>query len=126
LTSAGSAGTSQGVADMEHAIRKRINQMFSRDRRMAQIALLLLWVTLGYVYFAVTSQTSDLFVRIALTIGAGAVLVFNSASILAMIRHYQEDKDHIYGLDIRHLDENRAAKAALSGSDDEALSPAVD
>lgn len=111
---------------MEHAIRKRINQMFSRDRRMAQIALVLLWVTLGYVYFAVTSQTSDLFVRIALTIGAGAVLVFNSASILAMIRHYQEDKDHIYGLDIRHLDENRAAKAALSGSDDEALSPAVD
>ena len=111
---------------MEHAIRKRINQMFSRDRRMAQVALLLLWVTVGYVYFAVTSQTSDLLVRVALTIGAGAVLVFNSASILAMIRHYQEDKDHIYGLDIRHLDENRAARAALAGDDEEALTPAVD
>ncbi|MEM5339526.1 hypothetical protein [Paraburkholderia azotifigens] len=111
---------------MEHAIRKRINQMFSRDRRMAQIALLLLWVTIGYVYFAVTSQTDDFLVRVALTIGASTVLVFNSASILAMIRHYQEDKDHIYGLDIRHLDENRAAKAALAGSDGEALTPAVD
>ena len=126
MTTAGDAGTSEGVAEMEHAIRKRINQMFSRDRRMAQIALLLLWVTLGYVYFAVTSQTTDLFVRVALTIGAVAVLVFNSASILAMIRHYEEDKDHIYGLDIRHLDENRARKAELARRDDEGFSPAVE
>ena len=110
---------------MEHAIRKRIDQMFLRDRRMAQIALLALWVTLGYVYFAMTAQTTDTSVRVALTIGVGAVLVFNSASILAMIRHYEEDTDHIYGLDIRHLDENRASKAELARRDDESLSPAV-
>jgi hypothetical protein len=42
-----------------------------------------------------------------------------------MIRHYEEDKDHIYGLDIRHLDENRASKAELARRDDESLSPAV-
>ncbi|SIT49056.1 conserved hypothetical protein [Paraburkholderia piptadeniae] len=111
---------------MEHAIRKRIDRMFFRDRRMAQIALLLLWVTLGYVYFAITSQTTDAQVRIALSIGAGAVLIFNSASILAMIRHYQDDKDHIYGLDIRHLDENRAAKAELAKRGDDSFSPAVE
>ncbi|MBP0588447.1 hypothetical protein J8I87_01690 [Paraburkholderia sp. LEh10] len=111
---------------MERGIRKRIDQMFSRDRRMAQVALLLLWVTLAYVYFAVTSQTTDSSVRIALTIGAGGVLVFNSASILAMIRHYKEDKDHIYGLDIRHLDENRARKAELARRDEETLNPAVE
>jgi len=111
---------------MEHTIRKRVDQMFSRDRRMAQIALALLWITLGYVYFAITSQTTDSSVRIALSVGAGAVLVFNSASILAMIRHYKEDKDHIYGLDIRHLDENRARKAELARRDDEGFSPAVE
>jgi hypothetical protein len=111
---------------MEHAFRKRIERMFNRDRRMAQIALLLLWITIGYVYFAVTSQTTDSSVRIALTIGAGGVLVFNSASILAMIRHYKEDKDHIYGLDIRHLDENRARKAQLAQGTEESLSPAVE
>ena len=111
---------------MEHAIRKRIDRMFSRDKRMAQIALLLLWATVGYVYFAVTSLTADSAVRLALSIGAGAVLVFNSASIIAMIRHYKEDKDHIYGLDIRHLDANRAAKAELARGGDGSFSPAID
>ncbi|MEM5389448.1 hypothetical protein VSR68_38710 [Paraburkholderia phymatum] len=111
---------------MEHTIRKRIDRMFFRDKRMAQIALLLLWVTFAYVYFAITSQTTDTSVQVALSIGAGAVLIFNSASILAMIRHYAEDKDHIYGLDIRHLDENRAAKAELAKREEEALSPVVE
>jgi hypothetical protein len=27
-----------------------------------------------------------------------------------MTKHYAEDKEFIYGLDIKHLDENRAAK----------------
>ena len=94
---------------MDQAMRKRINGMFVRDRRMARIALLLLWVTLGYVYVAVTAYTTDPSVRVALSIGVGAVLVFNTASILAMVRHYKDDKDHIYGLDIRHLDETARA-----------------
>jgi hypothetical protein len=107
---------------MEHATRKRIDRMFGRDRLMARIALLLLWVTLGYVYVSVTASTSDPAVRIALSIGAAAVLIFNTASIFAMVRHYKEDKDYIYGLDIRHLDENRARKAeAAQVKQDEAL-----
>ena len=106
---------------MEHGTRKRIDGMFARDRWMALIALLLLWITLGYVFAAVTSAASDPAVRTALSIGVAAVLVFNTASILAMVRHYKEDKDHIYGLDIRHLDENRARKAELARVDDEAL-----
>ena len=40
-------------------------------------------------------------------IGALLILIFNTASMLAMIKHYQADRDHIYGLDIKHLDENR-------------------
>jgi hypothetical protein len=51
---------------------------------------------------------SDGGIRIALVISALFLLAFNTASIFAMIRHYREDKEHIYGLDIRHLDENRA------------------
>jgi hypothetical protein len=35
------------------------------------------------------------------------VLIFNTASILAMLRHYADDRDFIYGLDLKHLDEMR-------------------
>jgi hypothetical protein len=39
-------------------------------------------------------------------LGAGAViLLFNTAAILAMLRHYREDRDFMYGLDIKFLDE---------------------
>lgn len=96
---------------MDYSIRKRIDSMFARDRWMAWIALCLLWITIGYVYTSVDDFVTDASVRIAITVGAFLVLIFNSASILAMIRHYKEDKEHIYGLDIHHLDEGRARKA---------------
>jgi hypothetical protein len=35
------------------------------------------------------------------------LLLFNTASIVAMTRHYAADKDHIYGIDIKHLDAGR-------------------
>ena len=38
------------------------------------------------------------------------VLVLNTAAIMAMLRHYREDRDFMYGLDIKFLDEARAAK----------------
>ena len=48
--------------------------------------------------------------RILLLIGGGLVLLYNTAAILAMLRHYREDRDFMYGLDIKFLDEARAAK----------------
>ena len=33
-----------------------------------------------------------------------------SAAILAMLRHYREDRDFMYGLDIKFLDEARGRK----------------
>jgi hypothetical protein len=46
-------------------------------------------------------------IRVILTISAGLVLLFNTAAVLAMLRHYHNDKHFIYGLDIKHLDEMR-------------------
>jgi hypothetical protein len=106
---------------MDYRLRKRIDSMFGRDRLMAGIALLGLWIAIGYVYFAVSNSAADPAVRVALTIGAVGVLVFNTASVTAMVRHYKEDKDHIYGLDIHHLDANRMRKAALDDNEEEVL-----
>jgi hypothetical protein len=97
-------------------LQRRIDRMFARDRWLAWIALFLLWVTVGYVYYATDQFVTDSSVRIAMSIGALLVLLFTSASIVAMIRHYKEDKEHIYGLDIRRLDENRARKAGRKGT----------
>jgi hypothetical protein len=52
----------------------------------------------------------DTGVRVLLVIGALAVLIFNTASIAAMLSHYATDKQFIYGLDIRALDAMKARK----------------
>ena len=48
--------------------------------------------------------------RALLLTGGAIVLIFNTAAIVAMLRHYREDRDFMYGLDIKFLDEARAAK----------------
>ena len=45
--------------------------------------------------------------------GGAVVLLFNSAAIMAMLRHYREDRDFMYGLDIKFLDEAREARKGL-------------
>lgn len=91
----------------DQSLRSRIDMMLARDRAMAWIFVVLLWITIGFVYFATDHFITDGALRVVLTIGALLILIFNTASMLAMIKHYQDDRDHIYGLDIKHLDENR-------------------
>jgi hypothetical protein len=89
-------------------LRSRIDAMFSRDKTMAWIFIVVLWITIAFVYFAIFGLIRDDAMKVVLSVGAVALLVFNSASMLAMISHYAEDREHIYGLDIKHLDENRS------------------
>jgi len=78
--------------------------MFRTDRMWAWIAILALWALYGFVFWRIMPLVTDSNVLIALTISGGLVLLFNTASILAMISHYHEDKEHIYGLDLYYLD----------------------
>lgn len=93
---------------MDESLGSRIDHMFARDRIMAWIVVIALWLTIAFVYFAISDVVNDTRIKIALGISALVLLLFNTASIAAMVRHYREDKAHIYGLDIKHLDENRA------------------
>lgn len=97
------------------ALERRINSMFGRDRAMSLGALIGLWLALGYTYFTVPHGFLGSPVGIVLTVAGALVLLFNTASVFAMLRHYDEDREHIYGIDIHHLDEQRARarKAAL-------------
>ena len=82
----------------------RIEAMYRSDRLYAWLFVIALWVVVGFVLMAMWGLIEDPVVRAVLVVAAALVLLFNTASIAAMVRHYREDKAFIYGLDIKHLD----------------------
>ena len=88
----------------------RIEVMYRRDRAWALVAIIVLWLTLLFVFFEVLPDTASSGVAIALIVAAGLVLLFNTASIFALVRHYREDKVHLYGLDLHYIDEMKKSK----------------
>ena len=96
------------------SMQPRIRAMFRRDRYMALGALTILWLTLGFVYLVVPHGFLASPIGIVLSVALVLLLVFNTASVTAMLRHYREDRDHIYGIDLYHLDEHRARRAGAS------------
>lgn len=92
----------------------RIRRMYRGDCAWALVALIVLWITILFVFIQVAKGSSDEKVTLALAIGAGTVLLFNTASIIALLRHYTADKVHLYGLDLFYLDEMRAARKGNS------------
>jgi hypothetical protein len=91
-------------------LNQRIEAMFQRDKLGAWSIVILLWLATLSVLFLSWPHVPDGRVRIVLVIGAVAVLIFNTSSIAAMLKHYHTDKQFIYGLDIRTLDALKARK----------------
>lgn len=89
---------------MANDLQSRINAMYSRDRMWAYLFVAALWVVVLFVLLAVHSHISNPSIEAVCWIAAALLLLFNTASITAMVRHYGEDKDHVYGIDIKHLD----------------------
>ena len=87
---------------------RRIEIMYRRDRLWAWVLVLVLWLTFIVVLVLSWPHIPNGQVRFAVLAGAGAVLVLNTASITAMLRHYAEDKEFIYGLDLKALDAVKA------------------
>jgi hypothetical protein len=88
----------------------RIQSMFSQDRLWALGLLIVLWLLYAFVFYEVWPNTGNDNVSLALAISGGLVLLFNSASIIAMIKHYADDKQRIYGLDLHYQDIMNKAK----------------
>lgn len=91
-------------------LKERIETMYRRDVIVAWAFVVGLWFALIFVMIATWNVAPDGTLRTVLIIGGAAVLVFNTAAIGAMVKHYKEDKEFIYGLDIKHLDEMRGSK----------------
>ncbi len=91
-------------------LNQRIEAMYQSDKRGAWLLVALLWIAILFVLFMSWPYIPDNGVRIVALIAAAAVLIFNTASIAAMVKNYEEDKAFIYGLDIKNLDEARKMK----------------
>ena len=83
---------------------QRIEAMYRGDRLGAWALVAFLWISILFVLFMTWPYIPDQTIRIVVAIGAASILIFNTAAIAAMVKHYSEDKEFIYGLDIRHLD----------------------
>ena len=88
-------------------LNQRIEAMYRGDCRDAWTLIAILWIAILFVLFMTWPYIPDSTVRIVVLIGAAAILIFNTAAIAAMVKHYAEDKEFIYGLDIKHLDAMR-------------------
>jgi len=91
-------------------LNQRIEAMYRGDVRGAWAFVAVLWIAVLFVLFMSWPHIPDSGVRIVVLLAAAAVLIFNTASIAAMVRNYAADKDFIYGLDIKMLDESRRNK----------------
>lgn len=81
--------------------------MHKRDVLVAWAFVIGLWCAMIFVTIATWDLAPNGAARILLLFGGAIVLIFNTAAILAMLRHYREDRDFIYGLDIKFQDEAR-------------------
>jgi Fe2+ transport system protein B len=88
----------------------RIDRMHTRDRLGLIIFIVVLWCTMLFALVTIWPYIAVPGIRIILSIACGLVLLFNTAAIVAMLRHYSDDKHFIYGLDLKHLDEMRARR----------------
>ena len=84
--------------------------MHRRDVQIEWAFVIGLWLAVIFVALATWSLAPSSGARMLLLLGGAVVLVFNTAAIMAMLRHYREDRDFMYGLDIKFLDEARSAK----------------
>ena len=91
---------------MAKDLQARIEAMFALDRLWATGFVIALWIVVLFVMLAVRPYMPQS-IEIVCWIAAFILVLFNTASITAMIRHYRNDKQHIYSVDIRHLDAGR-------------------
>lgn len=86
----------------------RIASMFGGDRFWSYASLVLLWLLYAFVFMKVLPYLGSKQELLLLVVGGFLVLLFNTASVIAMISHLSEVRDEVYGLDLHYLD---AAKA---------------
>lgn len=98
--------------ELEEDVRRQMEAMFKRDRLMALGFVAALLVVLPFVLVAVWSAAPSTGVKVVLVVSCAIVLLYNVASMFALIDNYRRDRDFIYRRDVAHLRERAALRAA--------------
>ncbi|MBU6460663.1 MAG: hypothetical protein KGQ58_07295 [Proteobacteria bacterium] len=96
---------------MQQRMSERVEKMYLSDIWFAGAMIAAVWLSVGFVFYEMFNFLKDPGFRIVEIVAALFLLVFNSSSMTAMIRHYKEDKEWIYERDIVNLDLARAEAA---------------
>lgn len=84
--------------------------MHKRDVLVAWAFVVGLWFAVIFVAVGTWDLAPNSGARVMLLTAGAVVLLFNTAAILAMLRHYREDRDFMYGIDIKFLDEAKGRR----------------
>jgi hypothetical protein len=98
--------------ETERAVQGQMNTMFQRDRWMAIISVVALLVVLPFTYITLLDNMPGTGTKVVLAVAGIVLLVYNVASMLALVRNYRRDKDFIYRRDVAHLRELAIARRA--------------
>jgi hypothetical protein len=90
-------------------IDPRIARMARRDKQLALVAIVALWAVYAFVFAQLLrfgQGVEPILLALVGTIGA-AVLLLNTASVLAMVKHRTtaSERERVYGPELRHLDQ---------------------
>ncbi|ACK51554.1 conserved hypothetical protein [Methylocella silvestris BL2] len=89
----------------------RVDGMFRRDSIAALGALALVWALYAFIYYTMDGVFAELGLNGLMSILALCVLLLNFVAVIAMIRHYSEDRTAIYSRDLYYLDLLRSNRA---------------
>ena len=91
-------------------MQERIDSMLRRDVAVGVFFASAMWLTLLFV-FAVTARiVEDRTVVLVMLASALVLGIFNTLSLMSMISRYRNERQHVYGEDIAHLDAIKAAQ----------------
>jgi hypothetical protein len=96
--------------DVDSALQQRIDAMLRRDIAVGVAFASAMWLTILFIFIMTARVVDDATVVVVLG-ASGAVLgIFNTLSLTSMISRYRQERHHVYGEDIAHLDAMRAAQ----------------
>ena len=99
------------MRDDARPLEERIDRLLRRDRLLAVVFTIAMWVVLLFVYVSALGAVGSPDIAVALGIALVALGGLNTASTIALIRRYRIARDAVYRPDIAYLDRRRALQA---------------
>ena len=93
---------------MKSILQERIDSMLKRDIAVGVFFASAMWLTLLFVFLVTARIVEDRAVVLVMLAAALVLGVFNTLSLLSLISRYRNERQHVYGEDIMHLDAMKA------------------